>query len=193
MMTFNAGQKGLKGSADEGGVRVPFFIRWKGTLKAGCDLLSVAAHIDLYPTLVDLAGATNPEKQVAGRSLLPLLKNPKSSWPDRYLFTQKARWPTGSEPNDHQWENFAVRNHQYRLVDKQLFDMLKDPGQKNDIANQNPNIVKEMRGAYHKFWKEARPLMVNETAPMSPTQPFRVDYQKQLAGKGIPNWAPPKL
>ena len=193
MMMFNAGQKGLKGSADEGGVRVPFFIRWKGTLEADHDLSRIAAHIDLYPTLVDLAGATSPEKQVAGRSLLPLLKDPKSAWPDRYLFTQKARWPTGSEPNKHQWKNFAVRSHQYRLVDKQLFDMLKDPGQKNDIANQHPNIVKEMHVAYDKFWKEARPLMVNETAPMSPTQPYRVDHQKQLVGKGIPNWAPPKL
>jgi hypothetical protein len=53
--------------------------------------------------------------------------------------------------------------------------------------------VEKMRAAYDKFWKEARPLMVNETTPMSPTQPFRVDYQKQLVGKGIPNWAPPKL
>jgi arylsulfatase len=50
-----------------------------------------------------------------------------------------------------------------------------------------------MHVAYDKFWKEARPLMVNETAPMSPTQPYRVDHQKQLARKGIPNWAPPKL
>ena len=43
-----------------------------------------------------------------------------------------------------------------------------------------------MRAAYDKFWGEARPLMVNETAPMSPTQPFRMDYQKQLAGKRHP-------
>ena len=193
MMMFNAGQKGLKGSADEGGVRVPFFIRWKGTLEAGRDIPNVAAHIDLYPTLVELAGATIPEKQVGGRSFLPLLKDSKSSWPDRYLFTQKARWPTGSEPNKHQWKNFAVRSHQYRLVDKQLFDMLADPGQKNDIAAKHPEVVEKMRAAYDKFWKEARPLMVNETTPMSPTQPFRVDYQKQLVGKGIPNWAPPKL
>ena len=192
MMMFNAGQKGLKGSADEGGVRVPFFIRWKGTLEAGRDISNVAAHIDLYPTLVELAGATIPEKQVEGRSFLPLLKDSKSSWPDRYLFTQKARWPTGSEPNNHQWKNFAVRSHQYRLVDKQLFDMLADPGQKNDIAAKHPEVVGKMRAAYDKFWGEARPLMVNETAPMSPTQPFRMDYQKQLAGKGIPYWASPK-
>ena len=71
--------------------------------------------------------------------------------------------------------------------------MLADPGQKNDIAAKHPEVVEKMRAAYDKFWKEARPLMVNETTPMSPTQPFRVDYQKQLVGKGIPNWAPPKL
>lgn len=193
MMMFNAGQKGLKGSADEGGVRVPFFIRWKGTLEAGRDIPSVAAHIDLYPTLVDLAGATNPANQVEGRSFLSLLRDPKSSWPDRYLFTQKARWPTGSEPNNHQWKNFAVRSHQYRLVDNKLFDMLKDPGQKTDIAAENPDIVKKMRAAYDKFWEESRPLMVNETAPMSPTQPFRVEYQKQVDGKGVPDWPPPTL
>ncbi|MDF1712850.1 MAG: arylsulfatase [Akkermansiaceae bacterium] len=193
MMMFNAGQKGLKGSSDEGGVRVPFFIRWKGTLEAGRDISNVAAHIDLFPTLVDVAGATTPGNQVEGRSFLPLLKDLKSSWPDRYLFTQKARWPTGSEPNKHQWKNFAVRNHQYRIVDHQLFDMLKDPGQKTDIAAKHPDVVKEMRAAYEKFWKEARPLMVNETAPMSPTQPFRIEYQKQMNEKGIPNWAPPNL
>jgi arylsulfatase len=71
--------------------------------------------------------------------------------------------------------------------------MLADPGQKNDIAAKHPEVVEKMRTAYDKFWKEARPLMVNETAPMSPTQPFRVDYQKQLARKGILNWPPPKL
>lgn len=193
MMMFNAGQKGLKGSADEGGVRVPFFIRWKGQFKARQDLAQVAAHLDLFPTLVDIAGLPAFESQVEGRSLLPLLRDPKAPWPDRYLFTQKARWPTGSEPNQHQWKNFAVRSHQYRLVGSQLYDMLKDPGQKTDIAAENPKVVEKMRAAYDQFWKKARPLMVNETAPMSKTQPFRVHYQKQLQDSGIPDWQSPKL
>lgn len=193
MMVFNAGQKGLKGSTDEGGVRVPFFIRWKGTLPANRDLPNVAAHIDLLPTLADIAGTVGPADQVEGRSFLPLLKDPGSAWPDRYLFTQVARWPTGSEPNKHQWNKFAVRSHQYRLVGDQLYDMSKDPGQKTDIAAQHPEIIAKMRAAYDQFWKEARPLMVNETAPMSPTQPFRVNYQKQKDEKGIPNWASPAL
>jgi arylsulfatase len=193
MMMFNAGQKGLKGSADEGGVRVPFFIRWKGHFKAGQDLPHVAAHLDLLPTLADIAGAPLPHNQVEGRSFLPLLRDPGAPWPDRYLLTQIARWPTGSEPNQHQWKKFAVRSHQYRLVGAQLYDMSKDPGQTTDIAAQHPEVVKKMRDAYDQFWKEARPLMVNEEAPMSKTQPFRVHYEKQRDTTGIPEWQPPSL
>ena len=102
---------------------------------------------------------------------MPLLKDPKAVWKDRYLFTQKARWKTGSEPNKHQWKAFAVRNQRYRLVENNLYDMVKDPGQTHNIAAENPQVVKELRTAYDKFWKEARPLMVNETAPMSPLAP----------------------
>ena len=193
MMFFNAAQKGLKGSADEGGVRVPFFVRWKGQFKAGQDLPHVAAHLDLLPTLAEIAGAPIPENQVEGRSFLPLLHDPGAAWPDRFLFTQIARWPTGSEPNQHQWKKFAVRSHQYRLVGGQLYDMSKDPGQSTNIANEHPEVVKKMRDAYDQFWKEARPLMVNEEAPMSETQPFRVHYEKQLRSSGIPDWQPPTL
>ncbi len=189
---FNAGQKGLKGSVDEGGVRVPFFVRWDGRY-APRDISRVSAHIDILPTLAAVAGAKLPPNQVEGRSLLPLLLGQKIRIPDRYLFSQKARWPTGSEPNKHQWNNFAVRNDRYRLVGQQLFDLLADPGQKTDVAARHPGIVKEMRSAYDKFWKEARPLMVNEQAPMSKTRPFHVWFKEQMEQGGIPPWSPPGL
>ena len=190
---YNAGMKGLKGSADEGGVRVPFFVRWLGRVKAGAEVGRIAAHIDVFPTLADLAGAKLPQGQVEGRSLLPLVEDPVTDWKDRYLFTQKARWKTGSEPNGHQWSGFGVRNQRYRLVGDQLFDMEKDPGQKSDIAATNAEIVKEMRAAYDAFWKKARPLMVNEEAPMSKTKPYHVLFNKQTAEGGIPKWVPPTL
>ena len=47
--------------------------------------------------------------------------------------------------------------------------------------------------AYDKFWKEARPLMVNETAPMSRTRPYHVLYNKQVKETGIPKWKAPKF
>ncbi len=193
MKMFNADQKGLKGSADEGGVRVPFFIRWDGIFRASHDIKNVSAHIDLLPTFAQIAGAKLPKNQVEGRSLLPLLKGQKIIQQPRFLFTNKARWKTGAEPNEHQWKNFAVRGPRFRLVGDQLYDMIADPGQTIDVAAKHPEKVKEMRTAYDAFWKSARPLMVNEDAPMSPTRPYHVWYDEQMKAGGIPDWTPPKL
>ena len=86
MEGFNAGMKGAKGSADEGGVRVPFFVRWQGKFGAGREIEKLSAHIDLLPTLAEIAGVIKlPDGQVEGRSLVPLLKNPNAKWKDRYL------------------------------------------------------------------------------------------------------------
>lgn len=221
---YNANQKGMKGSTDEGGVRVPFFIRWDGKIKADQQVDSVCAHIDIMPTLAKLAGAKIPESQVEGRSFLSLIDDPKADWPDRYLYTHVARWKTGTNPDEHKWKNFAIRNHQYRLVsvpegkppkgkkkqqqaadpettatDSQgkpkvaLYDMFADPAQTTDISSQQSEVVDNMLAAYEVFWAETKPLMVNEDAPMSTTQPFHVWYHEQLENGGIPNWTPPEL
>ena len=206
MKHYNAGMKGQKGSTDEGGVRVPFLVRWDGHWKAGRDFDTVSAHIDILPTFAAVAGIKQlPKNQVEGRSLLPLLAGERKTLPDnRYLFTHKARWATGTEPNTHKWKNFAVRSQQWRYIGAQharkgntvpgaLYDMVKDPGQKENVAEQHPSVVKKMRAAYDQFWKEARPLMVNESAPMSPTRPFHVWYEKQMKAGGIPQWKVPKF
>ena len=190
---YNGGMKGQKGSADEGGVRVPFFVRWDGHITPGRDVDTTAAHIDILPTLAALADAKLPEGQVEGRSLLPLIEQAHPEWPDRYLFTHKGRWKTGADPNDSQWRGFAVRSQRYRLVEGQLFDMTLDPGQRVNVADQHPAIVDTMRSTYDKWWQKTVPMMVNEDAPMSPTRPFHVDYQKQLETTGIPVWQPPEL
>jgi arylsulfatase len=194
MEGFNAGMKGAKASADEGGVRVPFFVRWPGKFSSGKAVERISAHIDLLPTLAHIAGIDQlPKGQVEGRSLVPLLKNPNAKWKDRYLFTQGARWKTGAEPTDHMWKRFAVRNERFRLVENSLYDMKADPGQTTDVASKFPEIVKSMKEAYEKFWKDTRPLMVNENAPMSPTRPYHVLYEKQLNSEGIPTWREPNL
>lgn len=212
MYPYNADMRGQKGSADEGGVRVPFFVRWDGKLKADHQIETVAAHFDILPTLADLAGAEIPTEQVEGRSLLPLIEDPEAEWEDRYLFTHKARWATGDEPNDHQWANWAVRNERFRLVGAgtakniiekrgekavqskdMLYDMKADPSQTTNVIDEFPEIAKAMRDAYDAFWKETRPLMVNEDAPMSPTRPYHVLFDEQTAAGGIPNWEAPEL
>lgn len=191
---YNAGMKGLKGSAEEGGVRVPFFVRWNGKIEPNRDIDTVAAHIDLFPTLLDLAGAKQPPNQVEGRSLVPLISDSESEWKDRLLFTHKGRWKTGVDPNEHQWQDFAVRNGRYRLVGlNQLFDMQSDPGQTTNVIEEHPEVAKKMLEGYEKWWLGTVPLMVNESAEMLPYRPFHVQFEKQLKGKGIPDWTPPQL
>jgi len=189
MMVYNADMKGLKGSVDEGGVRVPFFVRWDGKIEAGRTLSNLVAHIDVFPTLAEFAGAKLPDGQVEGRSLLPLLADSDAAWNDRMLFDHKGRWPTGAEPNDYQWKDFTVRNERYRLVgEKELFDMKSDPGQTKNCLEQHPEVAQSMRQAYDAWWKITRPMMVNETAPMSPTKPYHEAFYKQQKTEGIPEW-----
>lgn len=193
---YNAGMKGSKGSSDEGGVRVPFFVRWDGKVEAGRDVDRIAAHIDLLPTLAAIAGAKLPEKQVEGRSLLPLIEHADAAadWPDRYLYTHQGRWPTGEDPDKWQWKHFAVRNQRFRLVNNTaLFDMQNDPGQTKNVIEEHPEVVRAMRAAYDAWWKATRPLMVNEDAPMSKVRPFWQLYEAQMKDGGIPLWRPAAL
>ena len=194
MLPYNANMKGLKGSPEEGGVRVPFFVRWDGHLKPGQSVDRIAAHIDIAPTLAALAGAAIPESQVEGRSLLPLLANPNADWSDRTLVTHVCRWKTGENPDDYQWKKFSLRNQRYRFVNNsELFDMRADPSQTTNIIEQHPDVVEQFRTFYSKWWSDTKPLMVNESAPMSQTRPFHVLYEEQIRASGIPEWRQPSL
>lgn len=205
---YNAGMKGMKGSADEGGVRVPCFFRWPGRIEAGKRVDHLAAHLDILPTFAALAGASWPEDQVEGRSLLPLIESTGGEWPDRYLFTHVGRWPTGADPEAFKEVNYAVRNQRWRLVGlaqrqdgkplaggggPALYDMEADPGQQVNLIHEHPEIAAQMKAAYDRYWEEARPLMVNETAPLSPRRPYHEWYRAQEATEGIPRWEAPEL
>jgi arylsulfatase len=194
LLPYNAGMKGLKGSPDEGGVRVPFFVRWDGHIEPGRDIPQIAAHLDLLPTLACLAGVEWPREQVEGRNLIPLIEQANPEWPDRYLFTHQGRWPTGAEPNDYQWRGFAVRNQRFRFVNNsQLFDLEQDPGQSTNVIDQHAELVEQMRTAYDQWWQQTRPRMINEGVPMSPTRPFHELYRQQQQTQGIPEWTAPSL
>jgi len=191
---FNGGRIGFKGSVDEGGVRVPFFVRWDGRIKGGRDIDRIVDHIDLLPTLAALAGASLPKGQVEGRSLLPLLADSKAAaqWSDRFLFSHRANWKDGESPDDHQWKNFAVRNQRFRMVGKDaLFDMEADPQQTKNVIESHPETAKAMRAAFDRFWREARPLMVNEGVATSPQKPFVLHHAAQLKTGGIGEWRVP--
>jgi arylsulfatase len=201
---YNAGMKGAKGSVHQGGARVPLFLRLPGKIEPGQDVDRLTRHIDLFPTLAALAGAKIPESvELDGRSLLPLLENPEASWSDRYAFFHKGRWPKAGAPgrwgkgntDPEAWKNrdFAVRNERWRLVGEALYDLEADPGETTNVIEAHPEVAAKMRKAYDAWWKEVRPLMVNEKAPLDTGKPFVELYQKQKADGGIPEWTRPNL
>ena len=193
---FNAGMKGTKGNTNEGGTRVPAFFSWKGRLKKGVDIGRLTAHIDMYPTLAELAGIKVPGiGQVEGRSLVGLLEETNAKWDDRFLFTHVGRWPKGGDPESMKYQRFSVRSERFLLVGKEkLYDMAADPGQKVNVIGKYPDVAKKMLDAYEQWWKETRPLMVNEDEPVyEGKQPFVIKYEEQLNSKGIANWIPPTI
>ena len=142
---WNDGMKGKKGSTDEGGVRSPLLIKWPGNIPSGKKINEIAGAIDFLPTLTDLAGI-EPEvaKPLDGISLKPLMMENDPSWEDRLIF---SHWGKGNR--------VSVRNANYRLDDQnKLFDMKQDPGQKNDISNEFPEIARELVQGKEKWIRE---------------------------------------
>lgn len=172
---WNGDMKGIKGETDEGGVRVPMFVKWKGVLQSGSIITEIACVLDVLPTLIDLTGIdfipTNP---LDGLSLKPLLLGKNRTWPDRIIVNTWAG-------------KISLRNKNYRLDHMgQLFDMDKDKEQKINVANKNKELLLSM----NKF-KEKWIYEVMQKGPRKIKQPFTIGYNDSLityikAGEGIP-------
>lgn len=179
---YNGDMRGTKASVHEGGVRVPLFIRWTGQIAPGTHIRPNTAHIDLLPTLADLAGiALAPDLPLDGRSLASLIQGTASSWPDRPLFTHHSR-RTDLEPFPG-----AVRTDQYRLVRTDatwmLFDMDKDPSERVDLAAQHPMLVDSLSQLYRDWFAEVtdgmtyrRPIPIGYAAAPEVTLPATEAY-----------------
>jgi len=156
---FNAGMSGGKNSAHEGGTRVPSFWRWPAGFKGGVDVDQLASNIDFFPTVAEIAGAKVPEGvKLDGRSLLPLLKDPKAPWEDRFIFIHTGNW--GGTAADAKMKGFAVRSNQFRLVENgSLYDIKADRGETKNVIAEHPDIAAKMRAAYDQYWTEVQPAV----------------------------------
>jgi arylsulfatase len=193
---FNAGMRGNKGSAWLGGTRASSFWRWPGTLQPA-SVKALAAHIDFFPTIAEIAGATlSPavRRQVEGRSLLPLLRDPAAPWADRTLVSHQGRWPKFEDPAGSKFKMASIRNTRWALVSEkggrepawQLFDLAADYGQTTDVLARHPEVARELAAAFDRWWDECRPLMVNEKAVGPKLNPFAVRYWEQFGGGPTP-------
>lgn len=156
---WNDRMLGRKGSVQEGGVRVPFIIRWPGRIKAGTKIEEIAADIDILPTLADLAGASTAKcKPLDGISLKPLLDGRTENRPDRMIFSTLRN-------------RVSVRTLRYRADPKGLYDMVSDPSQTKNIARQRPEVHGKLVEAIRRWQKDV-------FASRTTDRPYPVGYRR---------------
>ncbi len=152
---YNAGMRGGKLSAYDGGHRVPCFIRWPGgNIAGGRDLPALTSVTDLMPTLIDLCGLQLPRPvKFDGLNLAAALRGAGTVPADRIVITgtQPAGWPRP-------YATTAVMRGAWRYVNgRELFDLGSDPGQQKDLAAAHPEIVQPLRAAHDAWWREIEP------------------------------------
>ncbi|UCF44610.1 MAG: arylsulfatase [Planctomycetota bacterium] len=149
---YNAGMRGIKGSEYDGGHRVPCFIRWLGGgLGRGKDVVTITAHIDLLPTLIELCRLQGPEGvKFDGKSLMGVLFGRDADWPERIVITDSQR-----VDHPEKWRKSAVMTDRWRLINgKRLYDMKANPGQKKNLGDEHPKVVEKLRKAYEQWWTD---------------------------------------
>lgn len=148
---FNAGMRGRKGSVDEGGMRVPLFIRFPGQLEAGAVVRRNVFHLDVLPTLADLCGidvSQDRSRLIDGVSVARLLQgNTPNDWPNRVFYS--VRYRVDSSPPD---ERVGIRDDRWRATRNKgrwrLYDMQTDPGQEQDVAAEHPDELRRLIAGY---------------------------------------------
>lgn len=216
---WNAGMRGSKATVYSGGTRAISFWHWPGTLD-NRTVTELAAHVDVLPTLAELAGAT-VEEGLDGRSLLPLMEDAAAPWPERMLFDHQGTWRHGnSGPHIH--SACTVRWGKYHLVrnarvcesncplcgtilhlvfggkddvmahDWELYDLITDPGERDNIAMEQPEVTEKLAKAYAKWWQDMQPYQGDDEPPEghSDPLPFPALYWRHYQGPG-PNSVPP--
>jgi arylsulfatase A-like enzyme len=150
---YNAGMRGKKTEAWEGGHRVPCFVRWPaGNLGDPRDIDELTECQDILPTLIDMCGLEiSADVEFDGVSLADMLRGDRDRLDDRMLVVEYG-------PDDIE-RKYAVLWKKWRLVmGEQLYDLRDDSHQDKDVAAERPDILAAMRKHYDEWQKKVRPL-----------------------------------
>ena len=161
---INKPYRGWKGTFFEGGIRVPFFMRWPERIPAGQRVSTPAQFIDVFPTLAAAAGAPLPSDRVIdGINLLPFATGAAPA-AKRILF-----WRSGSYEavRDGDWKLQLSRNPQRTW----LFNLAADPTERSDLSGSRRDVANKLRAELEKHDRQmAKPLW-----PALLEEPIRID------------------
>ena len=150
--TCNAPFRGHKGALYEGGIHVPFALRWPAAVKPGTVIDAPVISLDIFATALALAGAKPaPGKQPDGLSLVPLLKGDAAAFKDRAL-----HWRDGGGKAN----KWAVRQGPWKLVRSgtlaqpgplELYDLAADIGETRSVLAAHPEVAERLQ-KLHDAW-----------------------------------------
>lgn len=155
-MGTTGGRDGRKASILQGGIGVPFIVRWPGKVKAGAiDDVSWISAVDLLPTFCEIAGAKLPSGyQPDGKSQLSTLQGRPAPVRDKPLFWKGVPGKRGP--------SCSVLDGKYRLLTDMklevlsLFDVTADPLEQNDLKSSHPELVEQLLSKL-KTWHDELP------------------------------------
>jgi arylsulfatase A-like enzyme len=159
-ITSNGDLRAGKGTLYEGGVRVPAFVTWQGKIKPGTVSNELIHIVDLYPTLLKIAGASVKQKlPLDGVDQQATILEQKPSARTEILHNaEKNRgairvgdWKLVLTNLDNSEKNQPVK--------QELFDISKDPNEKTDLASSQPEKLKELLERYQTYAKQAVPAL----------------------------------
>ena len=154
---YIAGMKGRKSSVYNGGIRVPFFLRFPAMFSGNQEVNQITAHIDLLPTLSKLCNVEMPrDRKIDGRSFIPSINSEKL--PERSFFSYWTRkYPE-------LYNNIALQRGQFKLIGKtdynspienfELYDTYNDPFEKNNLVTQKKSIALSLKKEMHQTFLE---------------------------------------
>ena len=137
--------RGQKGSLYEGGIRVPFIVKWPGKVSPGSVSHEMMNSYDLFSTFVEIGGGKIPDSQeIDGISLVPVLKGEQEKLDREALYwhfptNQWTRTPMG-----------AIRKGDYKLIEHfetgelELFNLKEDIGETINLVNRRPEKAREL-------------------------------------------------
>ena len=170
---YNGDLRGIKGSVFEGGIRVPFFISWKNHINHGISKSQPMAHIDILPTLQKLCGLKSKlEKPIDGIDFSSLLltnaKEKDTLFQSRDLFTHVNFMDLPFTPFPG-----SMRSNRFHFINEksgiQLYDLVKDPGEKHDLSEEENTTTQQFYKSYLKWFDKVtakqnygRPLVLSD-------------------------------